>query len=54
MKIFEIFKRKRKQCVNCKKTFYKPVTAFHGKEGCFPDLIVFKASPCCLKSYIIV
>jgi len=54
MKIFEIFKRKRKQCINCKKTFYKSVKAFHAKKGCSIDIIVFDASPCCLRSYIIV
>jgi hypothetical protein len=50
--MFSIFKRKRKQCCNCKKTFYKPESIVY--VGILGNDMYFEVSPCCNESYIIV
>jgi hypothetical protein len=52
--MFRLFKRKRKQCVNCRKTFYKPTEILHIPDGSEWIAIEFKVSPCCQTDYIIV
>ena len=48
--MFPVFKRKRKQCVKCRKTFYKAVII----ENDWAEAALFKVSPCCQADYIIV
>jgi hypothetical protein len=48
--MFRLFKRKRKQCVKCRKTFYKSFK----DEGDYPDFNIYEVSPCCKSGYIIV
>lgn len=44
----KMFQRKRKQCVKCRRTFYKLLETTDQFEG------TYKLSPCCKTDYIIV
>jgi hypothetical protein len=50
--MFSLFKKKRKQCKKCKKTFYETTDIIHLAGGYVP--IRFEVSPCCQGDYIIV
>jgi hypothetical protein len=52
--MFRIFKRKRKQCVSCRKTFYKPAYTLRVTSSNGWTEIEFRVSPCCQTDYIIV
>jgi hypothetical protein len=49
--MFSLFKRKRKQCCKCKKTFRKDTGVLHLTGFGY---IEFRVSPCCYEDYIVV